>query len=97
MRYAKIVNGYPSYSPHRMIIEEEWVYNPTVEQLLSLGYLPAIETPAPETDEQHYAVPSWRIVDDEIVQEWSILEFPDYATAEDYENALEEVGVNFDD
>lgn len=97
MRYAKLINDYPSYAPSRMIIGDKWVYNPTEEHLTELGYLPVVKSEPPETDEQHYAVPSWRIADDEIVQEWSILEIPDYATAEDYENALEDVGVNFDD
>ena len=96
MRYAKLINNYPSYAPRRMIIGDKWVYNPTTEQLTELGYLPVIETSAPETDEQHYAVASWRIVDNTIVEEWSILEIPDDATAEDYENALEEMGVRFD-
>lgn len=97
MRYAKLVNGFPSYAPRRAIIGDKWVYNPTAEQLTELGYLPVLESEPPETDEQHYAVASWRIVDDRIIEEWSILEIPDYATAEDYENALEDVGVNFDD
>lgn len=97
MRYAKLINNYPSYAPRRMIIGDKWVYNPTQEQLTELGYLPVVESEPPETDEQHYAVASWRIVNDEIVEEWSVLEIPDYATADDYENALEDMGVSFDD
>lgn len=97
MRYAKLINGYPSYSPHRLIISDWWVYNPTSEQLEELGYMPVVESEPPETDEQHYAVASWRIDDNRIIEEWSILEIPDEATTEDYENALEDVGVNFND
>lgn len=97
MHYAKLVNGYPSYAPRRLVIGDKWVYNPTGEQLTELGYLPVVESEQPVTDEQHYAVASWRIVDNTIVKEWSILEIPDYATSDDYENALEDMGVNFSD
>lgn len=97
MRYGKLIEGMLKYSSHRMVIGDNWVYNPTAEQLTELGYLPVMESTPPETDEQHYAVASWRIVDNTIVEEWSILEIPDHATAEDYENALEDMGVNFND
>lgn len=96
MRYAKLVEGYPSYSPKIMVIGNDWVYNPTEEQLTELGYMPVVESETPKTDEQHYAVASWRIDDNRIIEEWSILEIPDVATAEDYENALEDMGVRFD-
>lgn len=97
MKYAKLIDGYPSYAPRRLIFGDKWVYNPIAEQLTVLGYLPVMESEPPATDDQHYAVPSWEIVNGEIVESWSILELPDYATAEDYENALKDVGVNFDD
>ena len=97
MRYAILINDYPSYAPRRMIIGDKWVYNPTEEQLAELGYMPVVESEPPVTDEQHYAVPAWEIVNDEIVKSWSVLELPDYATEQDYENALVEMGVQFDD
>lgn len=97
MRYAKLVDGYPSYAPKRVIVGDKWVYNPVAEHLTELGFLPVVEAAPPETDENHYAVPSWEIVNDEIVESWSVLEIPDYATAEDYEKSLEDMGVNFDD
>ncbi len=55
MRYAKLINNYPSYAPRRIRIGDAWVYNPTGEQLLAEGYLPVSETEPPETDAQHYA------------------------------------------
>lgn len=97
MRYAKLVNSFPSYAPRRMIIGDKWVYNPTAEQLTEVGYLPVVESGPPETDEQHYAVPAWAIVNNEIIESWSVLELPDYATEQDYENALAEMGVQFND
>lgn len=97
MKYAKLINGYPSYSPRRLIIGDKWVYNPTAEQLVELGYMPLIETTAPETDEQHYALCNWAEVDGQIVQNWTVEELPDLAGPEDYEQALVEMGVDFSD
>jgi len=76
MRYAKLVNDYPSYAPRRMLIGSAWVYNPTDAQLLSEGYLPVIETPMPETDERHFATPNWAIQNNQIVQSWTVEEIP---------------------
>ena len=76
MKYAKLVNSYPSYAPRRMRIGDAWVYNPTGEQLLAEGYLPVIETEPPGTDAQHYAEPHWSEADGQIVQSWTVEEIP---------------------
>lgn len=76
MHYAKLVNGYPSYSPRRMRIGNVWVYNPTDAQLLAEGYLPVVETDMPETDAQHYAEPHWTEQNNQIVQSWTVEEIP---------------------
>lgn len=76
MRYAKLINNYPSYAPRRLHIGSNWVYNPTSAQLLAEGYLPVIETAPPVTDEQHYAAPHWTEQDGEIVQSWTVEEIP---------------------
>ena len=76
MRYAKLINNYPSYAPRRLRIGSVIVYNPTDVQLLSEGYLPVIETDAPETDERHEATPHWAIQNNQIVQSWSVEEIP---------------------
>jgi len=76
LRYAKLINNYPSYAPRRLRIGSAWVYNPTDAQLLSEGYLPVIETPMPETDERHYATPRWAIENNQILQSWTVEEIP---------------------
>lgn len=76
MRYAKLVNNYPSYAPRRMKIGSAWVYNPTDAQLLAEGYLPVVETDAPEVDERHEATPHWTIQNHQIVQSWAVEEVP---------------------
>lgn len=76
MRYAKLLNDYPSYAPRRMKIGSSIVYNPTDAQLLAEGYLPVVETDAPEVDERHYAMPHWTIQNHQIVQSWTVEEVP---------------------
>lgn len=90
MKYAKLVNNYPSYAPRRMRIGSVIVYNPTDAQLLSEGYLPVLETPMPVTDEQHYAEPHWQEEPNQIAQRWEIKEIPitDEEALTRYANAL---------
>jgi hypothetical protein len=76
LRYAKLINNYPSYAPRRIRIGSVIVYNPTDAQLLSEGYLPVIETQMPETDERHYAEPHWQEEPNRIVQRWEVKEIP---------------------
>ena len=76
MRYAKLINNYPSYAPRLLRIGSAWVYNPTDAQLLAEGYLPVIETEPPETDDRHYADPRYVERDGQIVQEWELVEIP---------------------
>lgn len=82
MRYAKLINNYPQYAPRRLRVGETWVYNPTENQLLADGYLPVVETPMPETDERHYAVPHWTEQNNQIVQSWTVEEIPYDDTAD---------------
>jgi len=76
MRYAKLINSQIQYAPRRMRIGSVIVYNPTDAQLLAEGYLPVIETPMPEVDEQHYATPHWQEEPNRIVQRWEVKEIP---------------------
>lgn len=97
MRYAKLTEGAPVFSPKRMIIGDNWVYNPTAEQLMELGYLPVVVSDPPETDDKHYAICTWAEEDGHIVQSWIVEELPDLAGPEDYEQALQQMGVDFSD
>ena len=90
MRYAKLINNYPSYAPRRLRIGSAWVYNPTDAQLLAEGYLPVIETEPPETDEHHYAEPHWAEENGQIIQSWIVGEMPDEVTPEEIAAAIEE-------
>ena len=76
MRYAKLQNGALHYAPKKITDGEAVIYNPTAATLTALGYLPVVETDAPETDAQHYAEPKWMEKDEQIVQEWEVKEIP---------------------
>ena len=76
MRFAKLINDFPSYAPRRIRIGSAWVYNPTDAQLLAEGYLPVVETDAPEADERQEATPHWTIQNHQIVQSWTVEEVP---------------------
>ena len=90
MKYAKLINNYPSYAPRRLLIGSAWVYNPTDAQLRAEGYLPVIETEPPEMDERHYAEPHWAEENGQIIQSWTVGEMPDEVTPEEIAAAIEE-------
>ncbi len=72
MKYAKLINDYPSYAPRKLRVGDTVVYNPLPEQLLAAGYLPVVETEPPEVEDGYYAEPHWAVVDGEIVQSWTV-------------------------
>lgn len=76
MRYAKLINNYPSYAPRRMKIGSAWVYNPTDAQLLAEGYLPVVETDPPEAPDGYYYSLGWEEQDGQIVRVWVLEEMP---------------------
>ena len=72
MKYAKLINDFPSYAPRRMLIGSAWVYNPTDAQLLAEGYLPVVETEPPVVEDGYYAAPHWTEQNGQIVQSWTV-------------------------
>lgn len=76
MRYAKLINSYPQYAPHRLHIGNAVVFNPTDEMLIDAGYLPVIESEPPEPTEGCYYEPVYEEVDGQIVQSWVAVEIP---------------------
>lgn len=76
MRYAKLINDYPSYAPRKLHIGDKVVFNPTDQMLADAGYLPVIETDPPEAPEGHHYVSGWEQQGDQIVQIWTLEELP---------------------
>ncbi len=78
MRYGTLVNGSPVDAPNPLVAGGMMIHNPTDAQYEAAGYLPIIDTPAPEReegDETYYAA-SWNEVDGQIVRVWTETEPP---------------------
>lgn len=80
MTYGKIENEKLIYAPHRIVLGDMQIFNPTPDQLTQAGYKPITETAMPEEpapEGQHYEArytdsgdtitQSWILVDDEPV------------------------------
>lgn len=78
---GKIIDGNLTYPPHKIILGDMQIFNPTDDQLISAGYKTITETTFPEDpspDGQHYEAQyadsgdtitqSWVLVDDEPVE-----------------------------
>lgn len=98
-KYGKIENGALVYAPNKLIIDTEQVFNAPDESYNAQGYLPIVNTVQPEAEEGFYYSPFYAEVDGNIVQHWEKHEIPetDEATETDYINALEDLGVSFDE
>lgn len=81
MRYGKLIDGAVEYAPNKIKDGDSITYNPTVETLTALGYMPVIVTDAPQTETGYQAVGEWVIENNQIVLKWHIEEAE--ATAEE--------------
>ena len=81
MRYGKLIDGAVEYAPNKIKDGDSITYNPTVETLTTLGYMPDIVTDAPQTETGYQAVGEWVIENNQIVLKWHIEEAE--ATAEE--------------
>jgi hypothetical protein len=95
--YARLDRGNFEYSPNIIYIGGRQIINASAEEYASLGWLPIIKTEHPEADEKSYYTPIYTELDGRIVQSWEKHEIPDKATEGDYINALEDLGVSFDE
>lgn len=76
MTYGKIENEKLIYAPHRIVLGDMQIFNPTPDQLTQAGYKPVTETPMPEDpapDGQHYE-PTYSDSGDTITQGWTLVE-----------------------
>lgn len=72
--YAKLIDGAIQWAPKKIKDGDTTTYNPTVEMLGALGYLPVTATDPPEAPEGYYAESYWEEQDDTIVQMWRMVE-----------------------
>lgn len=96
-KYGKLENGNLTYAPNILIVGNEQIINAPPEVYASRGWLPIVKTDPPQEDDGYYYEPYYSESDGAIVQRWEKHEIPDVATEDDYINALEDLGVNFNE
>lgn len=76
MQYAKLINKSISYAPRKIRHNGRWYFNASEEIMRSEGWLPVIFGDPPEIPEGYMMQESFVIINDKIVQTWSIVETP---------------------
>lgn len=89
--YGKIVEGRLIAAPKMIKDGGTITYNPPIDILLRLGYLPVVNVPCPEAPEGYYYEHSWTELDGTITDVWTLTKLPDDATPDEIAEALEAV------
>lgn len=95
--YARLDRGNFEYAPNKLVIGDRQIFNASAEEYAALGWLPIVKTEQPEIGEGYYYTPAYAEADGRIVQSWERVEYEPEATETDYINALENLGVSFDE
>lgn len=84
MRYAKLINSYPSYAPNPIVVDGNYIGNPPGEIYEAEGYKPVHYTDPPtEPDEGYQWRESWSETEDVILQGWELVPVPDDVSADE--------------
>lgn len=70
MRYAKLINNNVQYAPNPILIEDNYIGNPPIENYLEEGYKPVIYTEQPELQGSGYYKEVWKETETNIIQDW---------------------------
>lgn len=77
MRYAKLINNYPSYAPNPIVVNDFRIGNPPASLLLEQGYKPVVYTDPPgEAPSGFQWSEIWSEDDFNIQQGWVLVEVP---------------------
>lgn len=98
IKYGHLKDNALVYAPNILFEGSVQIINATAEKYTEHGYSPIERTQQPEAD-GFYFTPIYTETDGKIVQGWEKHETPetDEATEADYINALEELGVDFNE
>ena len=99
MTYGKIENERLIYAPHRIVLGDMQIFNPTTDHLTQAGYKPITETPMPEDpapDGQHYE-PTYSNSGDTITQSWVLVDNPPADTSKTLEQRVTDLENNQND
>lgn len=76
MKYAKLINSFPTYAPNPIKHNGLWYGNPPGSVYEDEGYKPVTFTEQPEAPEGYYYAEVWSETDESIVQGWELHELP---------------------
>lgn len=76
MKYAKLINNYPSYAPNPILHNGMIRYNPPGSVYEAEGYKPVIYTQPPETQPGYIAVYGWDDDGESLRQIWTVVPEP---------------------
>ena len=76
MKYAKLINAYPTYAPNPILHAGLWYGNAPGSVYEAEGYKPVRYTDPPETEPGFEAVPGWYDDGDEIREVWTVVQVP---------------------
>ena len=77
MKYAKLINGYPSFAPNPILHAGLWYGNPPGSVYEAEGYKPVVYNEPPRDAPSGYQWnEAWGETDTEIVQDWVLVEVP---------------------
>lgn len=77
MKYAKLINSYPTYAPNPILHNGFWYGNPPGEIYEAEGYKPVHYTEPPTEPREGYQWSEvWSETETEIVQGWVLVEVP---------------------
>lgn len=77
MKYAKLINSYPTYAPNPILHNGLWHGNPPGSVYEAEGYKPVVYSDPPtEPAEGYQWQETWSETETEIVQGWVLVEVP---------------------
>ena len=77
MKYAKLINNYPTYAPNPILHNGLWYGNPPGSVYEAEGYKPVRYTDPPTEPREGYQwSETWSETESEIVQGWVLVEIP---------------------
>lgn len=82
MKYAKLINNFPSYAPNPILIDGSYIGNPPDSVYEAEGYKPVRYTDQPEPLGDGYYMEKWTETETEIVQGWEWVDDPNISDEE---------------
>jgi hypothetical protein len=74
--YAKLIDGDLRIAPKMLTINGAHVWNASAEQYAAQGWLPVVFTDVSEPPSGYAYESGWAVVNNEIVQTWTLVELP---------------------